>query len=146
MIALKKAIAAIAAVAVRAENEVKRMPRGEFRRAANYIKFFLQVVHVLRRFFERFYKVISRITSQRIERRNRYDGYLKIFRLLFLFTHYLQFLVREQFFVTPFLADLRFSVTFLIKLFAERIEFFVRDFLFGKRCNRRSLTANVKDG
>ena len=33
------------------------MPRGEFRRAANYIKFFLQVVHVLRLFFERFYKV-----------------------------------------------------------------------------------------
>ena len=141
MIALKKAIAAIAAVAVRAENEVKK---NAARRVSPGGK--LQLVRVLRRFFERFYKVISRITSQRIERRNQYDGYLKIFRLLFLFTHYLQSLVREQFFVTPFLADLQFLVTFLIKLFAERIEFFVRDFLFGKRCNRRSLTANVKDG
>lgn len=146
MIALKKAIAAIAAVAVRAENEVKKCRAASFAARQIILSFFLQVVHVLRRFFERFYKVISRITSQRIERRNRYDGYPKIFRLLFLFTHYLQSLVREQFFVTPFLADLQFLVTFLIKLFAERIEFFVRDFLFGKRCNRRSLTANVKDG
>ena len=117
----------------------RNSPRGKI-----IFSFDLQVVHVLRRFFERFYKVIPRITSQRIERRNRYDGYLKIFRLLFLFTHYLQFLVREQFFVTPFLADLQFLVTFLINFIAERSEFFRPRFLFGKRCNRRPLMRTRK--